>query len=275
MDANEKLVNEKFTENVDPTTTEKIVETDGTGDVQIPAKETPPPKMYTQEELDDISNTRVRRREGKIHKDYDQTYGELVRVLQAGTGEKDIGKITQAFKSHYEGKGVDMSALNKPHYSDEDTAILARADAQAIIDAGNDEIADEIGRLEKIGVDNMSSRDKAVFAALTAHKTEFERNKALAEIGVPETVYNSAEFKAYANQFKESVPITDVYKQYAKASKTTNVEPIGSLKNGSHKEEETYYSSEDVDKLTPADYDNPVVFRNVRESMKKWPKMKG
>ena len=49
---------------------------------------------------------------------------------------------------------------------------------------------------------------------------------------------------------------------------------MGSMKNGSHSEEKTYYSPEDVDKLTPQDFDNPVIFRNVRESMKKWPKMK-
>lgn len=269
MDAIETNVIEEITENVDSTTTEEIVETDGAGEVQTPKEDTPPPKMYTQAELDDISSTRVRRREGKIHKEYDQTYGELVRVLQAGTGEQDIGKITQAFKAHYEGKGVDMSATNKPHYSDEDTAILARADAQGIIEAGADEVADEIGRLSQLG-DNMSPRDRAVLKALTAHNQEFERNKALAEIGVSESVYNSSEFKAFANQFKENVPITEVYKQYAKTSNTSKPEPIGSLKNGSHKEEKTYYSPEDVDKLTPADFDNPVVFKNVRESMKKW-----
>ena len=269
MDAIETNVIEEITENVDPTATEETVETDGAGAVQTPAEDTPPPKSYTQAELDDISNTRVRRREAKIHKEYDQTYGELVRVLQAGTGEQDIGKLTEAFKAHYEGKGVDMSALNKPHYSDEDTAILARADAQTIIDAGSDEVNDEIGRLSQLG-DNMSNRDKAVLKALTAHKGQTERNKALAQIGVPEAVYNSAEFKAYANQFKDNVPITEVYKQFAKTSRTSTPEPIGSLKNGNHKEEKTYYSPEDVDKLSPADYDNPVIVKRVRESMLKW-----
>lgn len=270
MDAIETNVIEEITENVDSTTTEEIVETDGAGAVQTPKEDTPPPKMYTQAELDDISSTRVRRREGKIHKEYDQTYGELVRVLQAGTGEQDIGKITQAFKAHYEGKGVDMSATNKPHYSDEDTAILARADAQGIIEAGADEVADEIGRLERIGADNMSARDKAVLKALTAHKGETERNQALAEIGVSADVYNSADFKAFVGQFNSNVPITDVYKLYAKATKTSTPEPIGSLKNGNHREEKTYYSPEDVDKLTPADFKNPTIFQRVRESMTKW-----
>lgn len=271
MDAIETNVIEEITENVDSTATEETVETDGAGQVQTPNEETPPPKLYTQAELDDISNTRVRRREGKIHKDYDQSYGELVRVLQAGTGEKDVKKLAQNFKAYYEGKGVDMSAMNQPHYSDEDTAILARADAQGIIEAGNDEVNDEIGRLTRLG-DNISPRDRAVLKALTAHNQEFERNKALAEIGVSESVYNSAEFKAFANQFKENVPITEVYKQFAKTSKTSTTEPIGSLKNKSHNEEKIYYSPEDVDKLTPEDFDNPVIFKRVRESMKKWHK---
>ena len=57
MDAIETNVIEEITENVDPTTTEEIVETDGAGEVQTPTEETPPPKLYTQAELDDISST--------------------------------------------------------------------------------------------------------------------------------------------------------------------------------------------------------------------------
>lgn len=270
MGANKNIVIEEITENVDPTTTEEIVETDSAGVVQTPTEETPPPKMYTQAELDDAANKRVARREAKIHKDYDRKYGNLVRVLQAGTGEQDVEKITQNFKSFYEGKGVDMSVANKPQYSSKDVEVLAQADANDIISSGSDEVNEEIDRLAKLGANGMSEREKAVFRVLTAHKQEFDRSKALAEIGVPETVYNSAEFKAFANQFKESVPITDVYKQYAKASETTKVESIGSMKNGSRNEEKTYYSPEDVDKLTPADYKNPTILNRVRESMTKW-----
>ena len=33
-----------------------------------------------------------------------------------------------------------------------------------------------------------------------------------------------------------------------------------------------YYTSEEVDKLTSKDLDNPTIFKNVMASMKKWGK---
>ena len=263
---NETLVLDEGTENVETTPTEEIVEIEE----QV---ETPAEKIYTQEEfdtkLDEGYRKKIGRKEAKIRKEYDDKYGELIGVLQKGTGEQDVKKITQSLKQFYESKGVEMETP-QPAYSDKDTAILARFEAQEIIDAGDDEVADEIGRLSKLDADNMNSRDKAVLKALTAHKQEIERGKALAEIGVPKSVYNSEEFKNFAKKFTSDVPVTEVYKLYSKSADTSKPEPIGSLKNGSHKEEKTYYSPEDVDKLTPADLDNPVIFKRVRESMKKW-----
>lgn len=262
---NENLVLDG-TENVETTPTEENV--DDSKQVETSAE-----KIYTQEEfdakLDEGYRKKLGRKEAKLRKEYESEYGELIGVLKKGTGEQDIKKITQSLKQFYESKGVEMDT-SRPDYSDKDTAILARFEAQEIIDAGDDEVADEIGRLSKISADNMNSRDKAVLKALTTHKQEVERGKALAELGVPKSVYNSEEFKTFAKKFTSDVPVTEVYKLYSKSADTSKPEPIGSLKNGSHKEEKTYYSPEDVDKLTPADLDNPVVFKNVRESMKKW-----
>lgn len=55
-----------------------------------------------------------------------------------------------------------------------------------------------------------------------------------------------------------------------KAPETPRAEPIGSLKNGSHSEGKTYYTPEEVDRLTSRDLDDPTVFRNVRNSMRLW-----
>ena len=56
----------------------------------------------------------------------------------------------------------------------------------------------------------------------------------------------------------------------APAEKAPRAEPIGSLKNGSHSEGKTYYTPEEVDRLTSRDLDDPTVFRNVRNSMRLW-----
>ena len=249
MEQVEDLVTEEVTENVEQTTEET------------------PVKTYTQEEVDQIVGKRIARNEAKIRKEYDRKYGGLTNVLKAGTGKETVEEMTDTFKQFYQKKGVQFP--QEPAYSEEDIALLANAEANDIISAGFDEVVEEVDRLSDLGADKMSPREKALFKVLAEHRQSAERGKALNAIGVTEDVYNSQEFKNFADQFKPSVPITEVYKQYAKTVKP-NVEPIGSMKNGSHDEGKTFYTPEEVDKLSPKDFDNPVIFQRVRDSMKLW-----
>lgn len=249
MEQVEDLVAEEVTENVEQTTEET------------------PVKTYTQEEVDQIVGKRIARNEAKIRKEYDRKYGGLTNVLKAGTGKETVEEMTDTFKQFYQKKGVQFP--QEPAYSEEDIALLANAEANDIINAGFDEVVEEVERLTDLGADKMSPREKALFKVLAEHRQSAERGKALNAIGVTEDVYNSQEFKNFADQFKPSVPITEVYKQYAKTVKP-NVEPIGSMKNGSHDEGKTFYTPEEVDKLSSKDFDNPVIFQRVRDSMKLW-----
>lgn len=257
---NENLVTEEVVE-----TTEQVAEK-----VEQTTEQTP--KTYTEEEfnakVNEIAGKRVARKEAKIRKEVDREYGELIEVLRAGTGKETVAELKDTFKQFYEKKGVQMP--QKPSYSDSDIAMLARAEADDIISSGYEEVVEEVDRLTEIGIANMTAREKALFKTLAEHRQDAERSKALAEIGVSDAEYNSPEFKKFAAQFNATTPITDVYKLFAKTSKTSSVEPIGSMKNGSHDGEKTYYSPEDFDKLTPKDLDNPVIFQRVRESMKSW-----
>lgn len=250
----ETLVAEEVTENVEQTTEETVVEQ--------------PPKMFTQEEVNEIVGKSKARTRAKVEREYDRKYGGLVDVLKAGTGAESVEDATEKLTKFYQSKGIKLP--QKPSYTDADNEVLARAEADDIIRAGFDEVVDEVDRLANVGVANMTPREKMVFKALAEHRQSEERIRELSSIGVPESVYNSAEFKAFAGQFNETASMTDVYKLYEKTAKTSNVEAIGSMKNGSHGEEKTYYSPEDVDKLTSKDLDNPVIFQRVRESMKRW-----
>ena len=257
--------------------TEEVIE-EVTENVEQPTEQAAeqPEQKFTQadvdrlvkEKLDEIMPGKIARTRAKVEKEYDRKYGGLVDMVMAGTGAESIEDATDKVTSFYQSKGVKLP--EKPSYTDRDTELLAQADADEIIRSGFEEVVEEVDRLAKVGVANMTPREKLVFKALAEHRQSAEKVRELSGIGVPESVYNSAEFKAFAGQFKESVPMTDVWKQYEKATKTSNVEPIGSMKNGSHGEEKTYYSPEDVDKLKEKDYDNPVIFQRVRESMKRW-----
>lgn len=226
-----------------------------------------PVKTYTQEEVDEIVGKRIARNTAKITKQFERKYGGLTDVLKAGTGKETVEEMTDTFKQFYQKKGIQFS--QEPAYSAEDIELLASAEAKDIIDSGFDEVVEEVDRLSDLGVDKMTHREKALFKMLADHRQSAERGRELSAIGVPEDVYNSQEFKDFAGMFKASTPITEVYKQYAKTVKP-QVEPIGSMKNGSHDEGKTFYTPEEVDKLTSKDLDNPVIFQRVRDSMKLW-----
>lgn len=248
MEQVEDLVVEETAENVEQTT------------------EQTPEKMFTQTQVNEMMGKAKARARAKVEKEYKRKYGDLTDVLKAGTGKKTVEEMTDTFRGFYQKKGIPLP--QEPSYSEEDIALLANADANDFINAGDDEAAEEFARLEKLGT-GMTKREQETFRILADHLHTAERGKALNAIGVTEDVYNSKDFKDFAAMFNPSTPITEVYKLYAK-NVNPKVEPIGSMKNGSHDEGKTFYTPEEVDKLTSKDLDNPVIFQRVRDSMKLW-----
>lgn len=251
MDNNEKLVTEQVTEKVEQTTEQT-------------------PKTYTQEEVDALMGKRTSRLEAKIRKEYDQEYGGLMDVLRAGTGKQTVGEITDSFKEHYTQQGVQLP--QRPMFSDGDLATLAEKDAAEFINAGDDDVADEVARLEKLGVDNMTDREKMVYQRLTQHRQNAQREAELAKLGVPEEVYKSAEFLNFAKKFDSGTPITDVYDIYRKTH-TKETKPMGSMKNtgGGDTGVKEYYSREEAAKIKKEEYlRNPALLKAVENSMSKW-----
>lgn len=252
MNENETLGTEQVTENVEQTTEET-------------------PKTYTQEEVDAIVGKRIARKEAKIRKEYDRKYGDLEEVLKAGTGKQSVEEVTDTFKQFYQKKGIQLP--QKPSYSDKDIEVLARAEADDIIRGGYEEVVEEVDRLTEIGLQNMTAREKAVFKTLAEHRNRTETGRQLAELGVTEDVYDSKEFKDFANKFNPSTPIRDIYDIYAKTQPKKEFKTMGSMKNNTpaNSEVKEYYSPEEAKKFTRADLDkNPALFAAIEKSMQKW-----
>ena len=251
MENNENFVAEAATENVEQTTEQT-------------------PKTYTQEEVDAIVGKRIARNEAKIRKEYDRKYSGLTDVLKAGTGKETVEEMTDPFQKFYASKGVKMP--QKPEYSAKDIERLAKAEADEYIAAGFDDVVDEVDRLAAIGAENMTAREKAVFKVLATHRQNAERVQELADMGVPEDVYNSAEFQTLAKKFNSDVSMADIYDVYKLKHPTEKPKTMGSMKsttvdNGLKE----YYSYEEAMKFTKADFDkNPALFKRVQESMTKW-----
>ena len=255
---NENLVVSETAENVEATTEEA-------------------PKIYSEAEFEAKLNEgfgkKIARREAKIRKEYDKKYGNLENVLKAGMGIDSIEEITDTLKKHYEGRGIQFES--KPEYSAKDLDILARADAQDIIRAGDDEIAEEIERLTVLGADNMSAREKAMYKMLTSHKKDAQKQKELAEIGVNAEVYNSKGFQNFAKKFASDTPITEVYDFYNKTQNRKEFKTAGSMKSTAAEDDgiKDFYTPEEAKRFTVEDFNkNPKLYVQVLDSIKRWSK---
>jgi hypothetical protein len=243
---NENLVTE-VTENVEQTTEET-------------------PKMFTQDEVNDIVGKAKARERAKITKQKDREYGVLMETLRAGTGKESVEDINDAFSKFYESKGIKIR--KEPQYSAKDIETLAKAEAEEIIHNGYEDVVDEVDRLAEIGVDKMSAREKALFEALAKHRATAERNKELSTIGITEEVYNSKEFKEFSSQFNSNVPISKVYDLYNKTQPKKEIRTAGSMKHNTVENGvKDFYTPEEIARLTMKDLDDPNVWKAVRRSM--------
>ena len=254
MENNENFVTEEVTENVEQTTEQT-------------------PKTYTQEEVDAIVGKRLARKEARIRKEYDRKYGELEDVLKAGTGKQNVEELTDTFRGFYEQKGIKIK--KNPDYTDADIEVLARAEAAEFINAGYEDVVEEVDRLAELGAQGMTAREKAVFKVLAEHRQNAERTRELSSIGVTEDVYNSAEFKDFASKFNSNIPITDVYNIYKNQQPKKQIQTMGSMKSTPAADSgvKEFYTVEEARRFTKADYDkNPALFAAVERSMQKWKK---
>ena len=252
MENNENFVTEQVTENVEQTTEQT-------------------PKTYTQEEVDAMMGKRLARKEAKIRKEYERKYGNLEEVLKAGTGKESVEELTDTFTDFYEKKGIQIR--KEPKYSDRDTEVLARAEAKDIIEAGYEEVVEEVERLSKIGLANMTPREKAVFKALAEHRQSAERGMELSALGVTEDVYGSNEFQEFASKFNSNISISDIYDIYSKTQSKKEYKTTGSMKNNTSNDGtiKDFYTRDEALKFTKKDFDkNPALFKAVEASMAKW-----
>ena len=225
------------------------------------------PKVYSEQEfnnkLNEIMGKRTARSEAKIRREQERKYAPLMEILRAGTGKESVEEITEAFRQHYKGTGVKTPET--PKYGQRDLELLARADADEIIGAGDDEVNDELERLQALG-DSVTDRERAAMGLLEQHKSSRDRRAALERLGVTADTYNSKEFRDFAKLFDASTPIEKVWETFAKVHKK-EYQTMGSMKQQSTKGPKDYYTPEEIERLTEEELDDPKVWEAVRRSM--------
>lgn len=240
-------------------------------------------KTYTEEDfekavndrINDILPKKIEREKRKMEKQYSDKlskYEEAESILTAGMGTKDIVESNQRMREFYKEQGIDIPAYSKPKYSEEDEKILGQAEASKIIDLGYEEMKEEANRLASIGLDKMTSREKVIFNTIASELTYQKNKKELIKLGVKEDILNDSEFKEFAGQFTPKTPITTVYEMYSVTHQSKpKAEKIGSMKNLNQSgEDKEFYTPEDVNSLSPEDWEKPGVWERVMASQRKW-----
>lgn len=267
MDKENNLV--EMPENVGEQTTEETVVTEE------------PVKMYTEEEfntrMNELLPKKLERAKAKMRREFEEEYAgykEAEAVLNAGLGTSSIDEATEELRGFYEQKGVDIPRYQpEVNYSDEEVGVLANYEAQKIIDAGFDEVIEEVNRLADKGVEGMTAKEKRLFTQLAEYRKLEESRTELAQIGVKVDVLEEEGFKEFEKKLNPNMSAREKYEMYLSMKPKSNIEPIGSMK-GTKSAEPTvkeFYTHEEASKFTVEDFNkNPALFKAVRDSMTKW-----
>lgn len=272
---------EEITENVDTATEETVEEVDFTDTAEeevetTESEETEEVKEDTvdeQKKIDEIVEKRLARERRKAEREKAEAlskYQSLENILNTALGTKDISEATEQLKAFYEGEGVKFSEVsNKPGLSDREIEILARAEAEEISELGYSEMEREANQLAERGFDNLTKKEQIVFKTLAEKLTLEKQKKDLSKNGISHDILDDKDFKEFASKFKEGTSLVEIYNLY-KPSKPKGRE-IGDLGTTDNKKTKDFYTKEEADKLTEADYDrDPGLLETVRKSMLKW-----
>lgn len=271
----ENLVVEETNENVGEQATEQVVEGEESTsesdnsdkNIETVAEEE---KKYTEKELDDILAKKIHNKERKIRREYEKKYSQysqLENVLSAGLGTNNMQEATEKLTNFYKEQGVEIPV--ERHFTDREEQILAKAEADEIINSGYEDIVEEVDRLANIGYENMSTREKLVFKNLAEERKRYEEEKELLSIGADKNVLSSEKYKNFIKENGlEEVPTKKAYQLYRKLQPKPQVEQIGDLTNKNPKEDKDFISEEEYDKMTEKEIDKN--FELIKKSMSKW-----
>ena len=110
---------------------------------------------------------------------------------------------------------------------------------------------------------------------MAANRENTERAQELDKIGASQEVYNSQEFKNFAKQFRDDIPVAKIYETYTKTQPKQEYKTMGSVKNSTSTDSaiKDIYSYEEASKFSRKDFDkNPALYEAVKRSMAKWSK---
>lgn len=255
----------------DTSDAEEVEETEEKETEEETAEEPEKVKTFTQEEVNQMFEKRIKRERNKIDRKYKEQlskYEELAYLTQQGLDTDDFDEALDKTRQFYaEKKGITYS----PKSDNKDEEILANAYAREILEdcESVEDIEDAIKNISNKGT-RLTERDAIIIKDLDKEAKRMKRVAQLSELGVTEDIYNSDSFKAFESKFNEDTPIGDIYELYNTTQKQAEKQfkNPGSMKSVPSTEKKDFISSKDFDKLTDKEIEENMDL--IRESMKKW-----
>lgn len=266
---NESLVDET-TENVEQQTTEENVEVEDVEETTEQEVDNEKPQeeaveTFTKEQVDEMIAKKLARREARIRKEYDKKYSRLETVVNAGLETNSIEESVEKLENFYTSKGINIPQA--PKYTDIQEDKLASIDADETIEAGYDEVVEELNRLTELGVDNMSSLEKKYFLKLNDYATAKKTEKEFRAVGLSVDEMNTQEFKDIMDSLNPNLSTKEKLDMYLKLKPKKEFKQIGSVKSGVTSQVKDHYTAEEIERLTDEELDKPGVWEAVRRSM--------
>lgn len=199
-------------------------------------------------------------------------YRQLENVIKAGLGVDNLDDAISKTSEFYKEQGVTIPEF-KDVYSERDEKILAKADAQDIIELGKSEMEAEANRIASIPEAKRTLREKTIFDTLCKELIGLKDMEELKSKGYKTDILQTKEFTDFRNQFNVNTPILSIYEMYNKMNGQTVEQPRspGSAKSTTTvKQIKEYYSPEDFDKLTDKELNDPKIMKIVDESRLQW-----
>ena len=273
---NEELDNELVVNDDVPETSEENLE-----EVNISTSEDEKQVQENVEEAEQSSEDIEKLVEERANKLFEEKVEERLvrdRINRERKQNKELAKYRQLENAisktsdFYKEQGITIPDF-KDVYSERDEKILAKADAQEIIELGKNEMEAEANRIASIPEAKRTIREKTIFDTLCKELISLKDVEELSSKGYKTDVLDTKEFSDFRNQFNVNTSISTIYEMYNKMHGQVVQQPRspGSAKSTTQiKQIKEYYSPEDFDKLTDEDLRNPKIMEIVDKSRLQW-----
>ena len=204
-------------------------------------------------------------------------YQHLENVMNAGLGVDNLDEAINKASSFYKEQGIDVPEY-KESFNERDERVLAKADAEEIMELGRNEMEIEANRIASIPAEQRSIREKTMFDILCKELMSLKDIDELKAKGYQTDILETKEFSQFRDQFNVNTPISTIYEMYNKMNGKEVKQPSspGSAKsNTSSNEIKEYYTPEEARQFTEEDFErNPKLMEAIEKSMLQWGKSK-